>query len=110
MDLNNIPIQNLNICMKNQLPAITATLQDLTMLKNLVEELAGWRYDSGYAVEKTPPGWNAIDTSSIEVYVSGDVCFSGNDRIVIPFNTNFLFTCTKKRNDNYTLCWATSLS
>lgn len=97
--------------MKNQLPAITATLQDLTMLKNLVEELAGWRNDNSYPVEKTPPGWNAIETSSIEVHVSGDICFFGNATISnMPFDTSFLFTCTKKRKDSYNLCWAISLS
>jgi hypothetical protein len=97
--------------MKNQLPAITATLQDITMLKNLVEELAGWRYDIGYAVEKTPPGWNAIESSSIEIHVSGDICFSDNASIInMPFDTSFLFTCTKKRKDSYNLCWAISLS
>ena len=52
--------------------AITATLADPHILKNLVEQLAKRRHDIGYSLEKVEPGWRAIETSSIEAHVSGD--------------------------------------
>jgi hypothetical protein len=90
---------------------ITATLADQHLLKNLVEQLAQRRRDTGYSFEKVEPGWRAIETSSIEAYVSGDTNIStGNSLTKIPFTTCFLFTCVKGKRQQYNLTWVRSLS
>jgi hypothetical protein len=91
--------------------AITATLIQPRLLKNLVEKLADRRYDLGYSYEKVQLGWQADETSSIEAHVSGDINFSGsNEEINMPFVTSFLFTCTKGKGQDYRLAWISSLS
>jgi hypothetical protein len=90
---------------------VSATLIESAFLENLVEKLADRRYDIGYSKEKVEQGWQAIETSSIEAYVSGDIKhFENDDLIDLPFVTCFLFTCTKALGGNYNLTWATSLS
>ena len=97
--------------MKNSYIAITAILAESKFLKNLVEKLAERRNDIGYNFEKVQPGWQAIETSSIEAYVSGDIILSDKkDLINMPFATCFLFTCIKRRGSEYKLTWANSLS
>jgi hypothetical protein len=91
--------------------AITATLVQPGLLKNLVEKLAHRRYDLGFCYEKVQIGWQADETSSIEAHVSGDINFSVNDeKINMPFVTSFLFTCTKGKGQDYRLAWISSLS
>ena len=97
--------------MKNSSTAITATLAEPALLKNIVEKLAHRRTDLGYCFEKVQPGWNAIDPSSIEGFVSGDIIFSDKeDFVIIPFDTSFVFTCIKIKGGKYDLSWASSLS
>jgi len=90
---------------------ITTTLVEPSLLKNLVEKLADRRYDTGYNLEKVQLGWQAIETSSIEAYVSGDanLC-TPTDLINMPFTSSFLFTCTKGKRQDYKLAWVCSLS
>jgi len=97
--------------MKNPSTSITAILTEAVLLKNLVEKLADRRYDIGYCFQKVQPNSRAIEQSSIEAYVSGDINFSEKaDLIKIPFDTNFLFTCTKCKDGEYNLTWVSSLS
>lgn len=96
---------------KNSAIAIIATLPDMLLLKNIVEKLAGRRYDIGYGIEIVQPGWKAIETSSIEAHVSGDMILScETDLIKMPFVTCYLFTCNKENGEKYNLSWASSLS
>jgi len=91
--------------------AITATLAEPHIIRNLVERLATRRHDIGYCLEKVEPGWQAIETSSIEANVSGDTNLSsGNSLTQIPFTTCFLFTCSKVKKQKYNLTWVRSLS
>ena len=91
--------------------AITATLADPHILKNLVEQLAKRHLDIGYSLEKAEPGWRAIETSTIEAHVSGDTTLSsGNNLTQIPFTTCFVFTCIKGKKQQYSLTWVRSLS
>jgi len=99
----------------NNFKNITAVLDQPKLLENLVEKLASRRYDIGYAKEKLPNSWQAVDTSSTETYVSGTLSFSGltnNDDVMInmPFITSMLFTCIKGKEDSYRLLWSSSLS
>jgi hypothetical protein len=91
--------------------AITATLEEPNLLQILVEKLAECNVDIGYSLKQVQPGWKAIETSSIEVLVSGSVNFSNeNDPMNVPFVTCFLFTCTKTTEGKYDLTWSRSLS
>jgi hypothetical protein len=97
--------------MKRASIAITATFDESGFLGNLVEKLADRRNDPGYSFEKVQPGWLAIETSSLEAHVSGDIILADKkDLIKMPFVTCFLFTCTKRRRGEYKLTWANSLS
>jgi hypothetical protein len=97
--------------MKNSTTAITATLAEPALLKNLVEKLAYRRNNSAYCFEKVQAGWNAIVSSSIEAYVSGDIILSEEtDFTIMPFDTSFVFTCIKSKDNEYNLTWTSSLS
>lgn len=97
--------------MKNSSIEITATLAEAILVKNIVERLAGHRPDIGYNLEQMPTGSKAMEQSSIEVYVSGDIIYEDKEEyIIMPFDTSFLFTCTKSRTSEYSLTWASSLS
>ena len=91
---------------------ISAALDQPELLENMVEKLAYRTYDIGYGKALVPKSLQAIETSSAEIYVSGTVefIFKKDERIRIPFITNFLFTCTKGKNDPYKLTWSMSLS
>lgn len=81
------------------------------LLKNLVEKLAERKSDIGYCLEKVQTGWLSVDTSSTEVFVSGDLNISTEtEQIYSSFLTNFFFTCTKYKGHTYKLSWINSLS
>lgn len=91
--------------------AVHAALSDAAMLRSLVSELASRRYDTGSAREAVQPGWQALDTSSIEAYASGVLYIrerSGLD--TIHFDACFTFTCIRAKDKKYNLTWASSLS
>ena len=91
---------------------LTASVDKPEVLENIIEQLATRRYDIGYGKAIVPNDWQAIDTSSIETYISGRVEFDYNEtqRIRVPYITCFLFSCMKKKNDPYDLRWGMSLS
>jgi hypothetical protein len=91
---------------------LTASVDKPEVLENIIEQLATRRYDIGYGNALVPTSWQAIDTSSVESYVSGTVEFDYNEtqRIRIPYITCFLFSCAKGKNDPYDLKWSISLS
>jgi hypothetical protein len=93
---------------------ISAQFDQPEFLQNLVERLAYRRYDLGYGEQKMPPGYQALETSSNETYVSGTVSLGkeepGTENIQMPFITCFLFTCIKGKSDPYQLIWSSSLS
>jgi hypothetical protein len=105
------PINKNSNKMKNSSIGIVANLVQPTMLRNLVEKLADRRYDIGYSCEKMQPGWQAIETSSIEAHVSVNTNISTEtDLIRMNFVTCFLFTCIKAKRQDYHLTWVNSLS
>ena len=91
---------------------LTASIDKPEILENIIEQLATRRYDTGYGKALVPQTWRAIETSSLETYVSGKIEFDYNEtqRILVPYITCFLFSCTKENNKPYTLSWSFSLS
>lgn len=96
---------------KHSLISITADLCEQPLLESVVEELAHRRIDTGFGCQSVPSGLKAIETSSIEAYVSGDMNIScGSGLLNMPFTTCFLFTCAKTKGGDYKLSWSNSLS
>lgn len=91
---------------------LTASVDKPEVLENIIEQLATRRYDIGYAKATVPASWQAIDTSSVEAYLSGRIEFDYNEtqRIRMPYITGFLFSCTKEKSNPYDLRWSISLS
>jgi len=91
--------------------AVSVTIDEAPLLKNLVEKLAQRRVDTGYGYQSVPHGWKAIDTSSIEAYVSGCMDIQGSEEyIALSYTTCFSFTCVKVFGGDNTLVWVNSLS
>jgi hypothetical protein len=91
---------------------LTASVDRPDVLENIIEQLATRRYDIGYGNALVPASWQAMDTSSVESYMSGTLEFDHNEtqRIKMPYITCFLFSCTKGKNSPYNLKWSISLS
>ena len=90
---------------------ISVTVDEASLLQSLVEKLAHRRYDNGYALEIVPDGWVAVETSSIEAYVSGTMDITtGRESIALAYTTCFSYTCTKQADGENILTWANSLS
>ena len=91
---------------------LTASVDKPELLENMIEKLATRRYDMGYGNAHVPETWQALESSSVETYLSGSIEFDYNEtqRIKIPYITCFLFSCTKIKSDPYELSWEISLS
>ena len=91
---------------------LVASVDQPEVLENIIEKIATRRYDIGYVNAIVPNDWQALDTSSVESYMSGRVEFDYNEtqRIRIPYITSFLFSCTRQKDDPYDLRWSISLS
>jgi hypothetical protein len=97
--------------MKKDLHLI-ASVDKPKALENIIEQLATRRYDVGYGNATVPAAWQAVDTSSVEAYLSGRIEFDYNEtqRIKVPYITCFIFSCIKEKNNPYNLIWSFSLS
>jgi hypothetical protein len=90
---------------------ISAAFDQPEFVQDLVERLADRRYDFGFGNQRMPKGLKALETSSTETYVSGNLAIdSAGEQINMPFITAFLFTCVKGKTDPYQLIWSASLS
>ena len=90
---------------------ITAIIDQQSLLDEMIAKLAHRRIDIGYSNQQIPDGRKALDTSSTEAYISGTIAIEDENEVLkIPFITNFLFTCTKVKDEAYKLEWVSSLS
>ena len=91
---------------------ISAQFDEPEFVQNLVEKLAYRRYDIGYGNETVPTGFEALESSSTEAYVSGTLGIDAakNEHINMPFISCFNFTCIKGSGDPYQLIWSSSLN
>jgi hypothetical protein len=91
--------------------AVTACIDEMMFLEELVKHLADARASKSGKRVPLEPGWEAIHSSSLEVYVTGNMIVS--DRVGttrIPYTTSFLFTCVKENSSGYMLSGCFSLS
>ncbi len=94
-----------------KLLTIAAKVDQPQLLENLVEKLAYRHYDIGYGNEKMPTDYQALETSTTDIYLSGTVEMNEDrEQLNIPYITSFLFTCIKTKDGVYKLAWASSLS
>lgn len=100
--------------MNNQLN-ISAVLDEPILLTQIVEELAACGSKQRWGLEIIHPEWKTIATASTEVYVSGTMALvfengDASETIHMPFNSNFMFTCTQEKKGGFELVWGVSLS
>ena len=97
--------------MKKDLHLI-ASVDRPEVLEDIIEKLAIRQNDIGYAKAAVPKAWTALDSSSVEAYISGAVEFdySETQRIKVTYITGFLFSCIKEKNEPYDLKWSFSMS
>ena len=87
---------------------IKATIDEEAFLEDMVEKLA---LRHNYSDTDKELGNDAIETSSTETYVSGNIALkTKGQQINMPFITSFLFTCIKESKDTYRLEWGASMS
>ena len=90
---------------------INAFFSEPHLVQIIVEQLASDCIDFGRSDTKTPCGWKAIDTSSIESFATVDLDIR-SDKIwkKLPVTNCFVFTCNKFKGTGYQLTWIRSLS
>jgi hypothetical protein len=88
-----------------------ATIDAIPFLEGLVRYLAERRSQVSHVIESTHPGWEKIDTSTVETFVSGN-CILPDEKVSTktPFTGCFIFTCTRGDEGAYQLMWSNSLS
>ncbi|HRI24515.1 MAG TPA: hypothetical protein PLZ45_07540 [Ferruginibacter sp.] len=91
---------------------LTASVDQPEMMENIIGQLAAREHTGSHSNNLLLPSWKAVDTSSVESYISGRIEFDYNEtqRIRIPYITSFLFCCTTLRKNEYALHWSVSLS
>jgi hypothetical protein len=95
---------------------ISTALDQPGLLENMVEKLVSRSPDYGITGIKMPRGLVAIDSSSTEAFVNGNVELrmgispGRKEYIRMPFITSFYFTCIKSKNSPFRLAWSNSLS
>ena len=96
----------------NNILHIKTSLDTPELVENMVEKLAIRHADIGYGNATVPKYHNALETSSLESYVSGNIqlSFENEEKIKMPFTSAFLFTCIKEKRKEYRLNWSFSLS
>ena len=63
--------------------AVSVTIDEIPLLKNMVEKLAHRRYDIGYGSLPMPKGWKGLETSTTETYVSGNLAIDADNNFLI---------------------------
>jgi hypothetical protein len=90
---------------------ISVTLDGAPLLANRVERLAHRQYNIGFSKETVPAEWQAVDSSTIETYISGCISIEEFDKfIALSYASCFSFTCTRALGGNSRLSWVNSLS
>lgn len=96
---------------KSAVLGVGVSIDELRFIKELITDIAGRRQDMGHSYQVVPEGKRALETSSLEAYVSGKIAMadSAND-VLVSFSACYMFTCCKVKGGDYTLSWMSSLS
>jgi hypothetical protein len=91
--------------------AVTACIDEMMFLEELVKHLAEARTSKSGNKVRVEEGWESIQSSSLEVYVTGNMIVAdGIGTTRVPYTTSFLFTCIKESRSGYILSGCFSLS
>jgi len=94
-----------------QILHIEADFDKPELLKSMVEKLVMRRNESNNPFTVSPLHHKALETSSTEAYVCGSVSLNDDETVIkMPFDSSFIFTCTKGSNNLYEVTWSMSLS
>lgn len=92
-------------------PTVAATIDELLFLQSLVTKLARKPFDIGRRKPQNLADWQAMDSSSLEAYVSGHLSLNNAGvETDMSFTTAFMFTCTRINKEGFDLSWVSSLS
>jgi hypothetical protein len=95
----------------NSRASVTATVDAILFLEGLVKYLARNRNDVSHQLKFTHPGWEAVNTSSVETFVGGSLQLTDKDiPVKTAFGSSFLFTCTRGFDGEFHVMWSSSLS
>lgn len=90
---------------------IEADFDKPELLKLMVEKLVMKPNHSAYHAAKVSKGHESLNISSTEAYVCGTISIDEQGNIIrSPFDSSFLFTCTKGRKNIFEVTWSMSLS
>lgn len=90
---------------------IEADFDKPDLLKSMVEKLVMKPKHSAYHPAKVSKGHESLDISSTEAYVCGTISIDEEGNTIrSPFDSSFLFTCTKGRKNLFEVTWSSSLS
>ncbi len=91
---------------------LSATVENPGMLESIVELLAVRRNDHQFVQKNAAKSWQAIESSSVESYISGTIEIAGKRlrTVHLPFLSSFLFSCTREKDLPYQMRWCCSLS
>ena len=93
---------------------ITTTIYEPDLLKDLVEKLASGHKDYGYCEAEVPSDFRPLEISCTLAQVLGSFELEQENtqgqKLIVPFTTCFLFTCTKEKFGLFNLEWSSSLS
>lgn len=92
-------------------PKVETSINEPVLMKLIVEVLAAKNHNGGLAGLRIDENLVALDSSSHETYVTGNIDFEySNMKISIPFLTAFLFSCIKGKSPYFEMKWSMSLS
>ncbi|MEO6406206.1 MAG: hypothetical protein ABIY51_07015 [Ferruginibacter sp.] len=92
-------------------PKVDTSVNEPLLMKLIVEELSAKKNYAGMAGLKLDENLVALDSSSHETFVTGNIDFTySNMKISLPFMTSFLFSCSKSRRPFFEMQWSMSLS
>ena len=90
---------------------IEADFDKPDLLKSMVEKLVMKPNHLAYHPAKVSKGHESLDISSTEAYVCGTISIDEEGNTIrSPFDSSFLFTCTKGRKNLFEVTWSSSLS
>lgn len=97
---------------QNQPVTVKATIDAIPFLEGLIKYLAERRYRVSYKLDPVHPGWEAIDTASVETFIGGTMVLTDKEGkpFRMSFASCFLFTCTRGAEGAYDVTWSNSLS
>ena len=90
---------------------VEVAIDEAKLLIDMIEELACVRTEKPFQSKPVIEGWEHVESSSLEAFVSGKVSMVEEENpLKEEFVAPFIFTCVRPVNGDYALCFMNSLS